>query len=114
MFARTAYFLVLVAAASIRPPAQPVVQGVPPDFFWRNDYPPVAVRNHWHGTVVVHVTLGRGGHVRTCRVVQSSGHKLLDDLTCNSLVRRASFRLEDLKGIPTDGVYELPPIVWSF
>jgi len=41
-------------------------------------YPKVALNNEWEGTVVVEVVIAVSGAIKEVRVVQSSGHDVLD------------------------------------
>ena len=102
--------LLAQAAGSISPAPPPAS---PKALFSYEDYPEEAVRNRWQGKVVAELTIGRDGLPIGCRVVKSSGHKALDDATCNILRRRAKFvPAKDRNGNPTVDVYRTPPIEW--
>jgi len=74
---------------------------------WKNwitteDYPPGAIRENLQGLVVISVTIGTDGRVRSCVVTQSSGSRLLDDATCRLYTLRARFTpARDADGNPT-------------
>lgn len=42
-------------------------------------YPRTAVRNRWEGTALLEVKVDDEGDVQACRILQSSGYKILDD-----------------------------------
>lgn len=46
------------------------------------DYPPLARRRGWQGTVVVHITCAVDGEVLSAEVLASSGHPVLDEAAC--------------------------------
>ncbi|MEA3041923.1 MAG: periplasmic protein TonB, partial [Sphingomonadales bacterium] len=57
-----------------------------------DDYPRAALASRAQGTTVVQYTVGPGGRVVDCVVVQSSGHSALDTATCSLIQRRFRFR----------------------
>ena len=71
-----------------------------------NDYPTVALKNLWEGTVGFTVTVGTDGRAKNCVVTQSSGHDVLDQAACGVFVRRARFKpAEDGDGTPLESQY---------
>jgi len=56
-----------------------------------NSYPPEAIRAKAQGDTRVALTVDPYGYAVDCRVVQSSGFKVLDDGTCSKLLRGARF-----------------------
>lgn len=76
------------------------------------DYPPEALRNGWEGDVVTDLTINTLGRVSACHVVQSSGHKVLDDATCDLLIKRAIFNPATENGKPVEDHVRTPPIKW--
>lgn len=67
------------------------------------NYPDQARREHVHGDVVLTVALNRNGSVKTVDVIQSSGHKLLDEAAARIVRLAAPF-----PPIPrTEGIDEL-------
>jgi periplasmic protein TonB len=59
--------------------------------FTFDDYPAEAVRNKWQGDVTVTLTIGLVGRATECKIVKSSGYKVLDDATCKIFLERAKF-----------------------
>ncbi|HET9398202.1 MAG TPA: TonB family protein [Sphingomicrobium sp.] len=55
------------------------------------DYPAAAVRRGAVGVVEVLVNVGTEGKALDCRIIRSSGHKDLDDTTCQKLLSRGKF-----------------------
>jgi TonB family protein len=56
-----------------------------------NSYPPEALRAKAQGDTRVALTVDPYGYTIDCRIVQSSGFKMLDDGTCSKLLRGARF-----------------------
>jgi len=109
-------FLALAQAiyygSGVPPPAAP--RGSPKRaLFTDRDYPAEAVSNHWEGTVRVELTVNERGAVEACRIVQSSGHEVLDAATCNIIITRANFTpAKDDNGKPKKDTVLSPPIDW--
>lgn len=102
--------LLFLAQAAAVPPSPPPP---PRPIFTNADYPPEAVRNRWEGTVVADLTISVEGVPTACRIVKSSGHKVLDDATCDLIIRRARFvPAKDSGGNPKSDTFRTPPIVW--
>ena len=57
-----------------------------------SDYPRAAEAARMAGTVAISFRVRTDGRVDRCTVVRSSGHPLLDDLTCRLLTERYRFR----------------------
>ncbi|ARS26725.1 energy transducer TonB [Sphingomonas sp. KC8] len=55
------------------------------------DYPAVALREGMEGASAVQLSISAEGAVTGCSVTASSGHRILDDLTCNLLKLRGQF-----------------------
>jgi protein TonB len=101
--------LLLQAAASSagQPPAKPHA------IFSRDDYPLEAVAHHWEGTAVAELTIDTQGRPTGCRIVESTGHKVLDDATCGLILRRAMFTpAMDKSGKPIGSTLRSPPVTW--
>jgi protein TonB len=82
-----------MAPAEPSPPA-PAPEPVKPAFGgigYRNnpapDYPPMAVRQGWQGTVLLRVRVLQTGAVDSIEVVRSSGKKVLDDAAVHTVER---------------------------
>ncbi|MBJ6725078.1 energy transducer TonB [Geomesophilobacter sediminis] len=56
------------------------------------EYPPLARRMRWSGRVVVSFTVGTDGNVDKVRVVESSGHAVLDQCATQAVRKAAPFR----------------------
>jgi protein TonB len=100
--------LAQAATAAPPPPAQvPIFSTVAP--------PQEAIDNRWNGNVKADLTVSAEGRVTACKIVQSSGHRVLDDFTCNVLVMRARFTpAKDKDGNPVESHYLTPPITYKF
>nr|WP_294850909.1 energy transducer TonB [uncultured Sphingomonas sp.] len=62
-------------------------------------YPQRALAAREEGSVLFKVKLDDGGHATECFVTGSSGHKLLDDETCDLILRYAKFNaMQDQNG----------------
>jgi len=102
-------FWLLLAAAQAAPPPQKSKS-----FVTYDNYPAEALRNHWEGVVVADLTISPEGRVAACKVIQSSGHQVLDDATCDLMIRRAIFTpARDSNGKPVEDHVRTPPITWS-
>ena len=76
-------------------------------------YPEEAQSNHWGGQTRVRLTIGADGRVHGCTVVQSSGHAVLDQKTCEVL-RTAHFApARDRKGRPVQGTLLSELVSWT-
>lgn len=105
------WLFLLQAAATPSVPAPPAH---PKAIFSYDDYPAEAVRNHWEGTVIADLTISPAGTPTACRIVESSGHSILDEKTCDLLIRRARFTPEkDKNGNPIESHFRTPPINWK-
>jgi periplasmic protein TonB len=103
--------------------AQIVITGPPPPgpppsraqhgIFSGYDYPSEAVRNRWEGTVVVDLLVSGDGSPKSCSILKSSGHQLLDDTTCNLIMTRAKFiAAKDKAGNAVESRYRPPSVEW--
>jgi len=61
---------------------------------WLNyvDFPKDALADKRAGTTVMRLTTDAAGRVRDCAVVQSSGVKTLDDISCHKALTRARYK----------------------
>ena len=57
-----------------------------------SEYPPRALAAGEQGLVGFKVTLDRDGYATGCEVTHSSGHKMLDQETCELILNRATFK----------------------
>ncbi|AGH50967.1 MULTISPECIES: energy transducer TonB [Sphingomonadales] len=70
------------------------------------DYPFEALRAGMEGMTAVQLRISAEGRPSGCAVTVSSGHKLLDDTTCNLLLLRGRFEpARDQMGQPVSSVY---------
>lgn len=63
----------------------------PASWITSDDYPAEALRNNWQGTVSIRWTIGTTGLVENCRVLQTSGHAVLDEAACQAIQSRARY-----------------------
>ena len=78
-----------------------------------SDYPRDAARQGLAGTVAISFRVRADGLVDRCTVLRSSGHALLDDLTCRLFVRRYRFRpATDAAGRPVESTLQTT-FTWS-
>jgi len=90
-----------------QPPKANLAKDAAPARNWRqwittDDYPTSLIRQDVQGLVVISVTIGTDGRIRSCLVTQSSGNRLLDDTTCRLYTQRARFTpARDADGNPT-------------
>ena len=56
-----------------------------------SDYPTRDLRQGNEGTAEFKLTIGTDGRVSDCRITRSSGHRGLDQATCNKVSQRARF-----------------------
>lgn len=50
-------------------------------------YPALALQNAWQGTARVNMTIGPDGTIKGARVVQTSGHAVLDDEAVHKVIK---------------------------
>jgi TonB family protein len=105
--------LLLAQAATAAPP--PSSQNQTPTFSAPDQVPEEAIRWGWNGTARADLTITPKGHVSACKIVQSTGHKLLDDHVCKTMLTRARFKpATDNEGKPIESHFITPPIVFKF
>jgi protein TonB len=102
-----------ISTPDLAPPPQLLPGPVFRTLFSVDDYPKEAVRHGWQGNVVVDITVSAEGQVSACKVVQSSGHQVLDDATCRIMFERARFiPAKDKDGKPVEDHFRTPPVTW--
>lgn len=92
------------------PPPEPVTEPMGRAGYLNNpapDYPQLAVRQGWQGTVLLRVRVLASGSVDTVEIKQSSGRKLLDDEAMRT-VKRWSFAPAKRGSTPIDGWATVP------
>lgn len=82
---------ILPPLATPLPPGAPVPKTDARSWITNDDYPPEALRNNWQGSVQIEWTIDEFGLVRDCKVIESSGHAVLDEAACNLVMRRARY-----------------------
>lgn len=70
----------------------PTPIGGPAQWFTDRDYPEQAVRARITGSVLTRLIVGPDGRVGECIVVEGSGETLLDQRTCQLLLRRGRYQ----------------------
>jgi periplasmic protein TonB len=103
-----------VAPAEPAPPPAPEPEPVKPAFGgigYKNnpppDYPSLAVRQGWQGTVLLRVRVRETGAVESIEVLRSSGRKVLDDAAIHT-VERWVFAPSTRGTTPVDGFATVP------
>jgi protein TonB len=72
-----------------------------------SQYPPRALAAGEQGSVGFKVTLDHDGYASACEVIHSSGHKQLDQETCQLILSRATFKgIRDGSGRKLSTVHE--------
>ena len=81
--------------------------------FTADDYPSDALQNSEEGTVRARLDVDTAGLVMKCTIVQSSGHRSLDDATCKVIAERARFTpARDDSGTAVPDSVDTPPVTW--
>src|SRR5437899_9595334 len=97
--------LLLLAQVATLPPVLPPPARVA--LFSYSDYPKEALKKGWQGDVQWDVTVGTNGRVTACKIIQSSGHQILDDATCRIVTERARFNpAQDATGNPVEAHFQ--------
>ncbi|MCB2083473.1 MAG: energy transducer TonB [Sphingomonadaceae bacterium] len=87
--------------------------GITPESARRINYPTRALREGLAGRVEMVAGIGNDGRVRSCRPIGTSGHVILDNDSCNQLVRSARFAFVRNAG-DFDGLkYQVVAIRWT-
>jgi protein TonB len=81
--------------------------------FSADDYPVEAQQNGEEGTVQARLDVDSKGRVAGCLIVRTSGHKSLDQVTCDVLRKRARFvPARDASGHAVTDSVVTPLVVW--
>jgi len=84
--------------------AQPA--GDPASWITPADYPREELRNDVEGTTSFELNIGADGLPKACKIVATSGSRVLDEATCTLLMQRARFlTARDEAGTPVDSTY---------
>jgi len=87
-------------------PVGPVPVGNPGEWIATSDYPAIATLNLLEGTTAFRLAVDQTGKPTGCEVVTSSRFDVLDDATCELLLRRARFVPgRDAAGKPVAGSF---------
>jgi len=70
-------------------------------------YPAIARQQGWEGTVVLRVQIQADGKIGAIQILQSTGHKVLDDAAIEA-VRAAQFQPARHNGVPITSWVEVP------
>ena len=85
----------LAAAAAVLPKPTPIDVG---SWFTTDDYPAEAAKKGVEGDVSFDVDVDVEGKPTACRITKSSGSPILDQTTCDIVLKRAKFKPATLKG----------------
>lgn len=78
----------------------------PASWIFPTDYPAIAMQRGWKGQVSFKLHYDERGKPSRCEVTEASGHQLLDVLTCDILMHRATFNPgKDETGAAVGGFY---------
>ncbi|CAM3176046.1 MULTISPECIES: energy transducer TonB [Sphingomonas] len=92
----------------------PRLSGNPAVYFGPDSYPAEAQREGWEGRSSVAVQVDPNGTPTGCEVVRSSGHAVLDEATCRTVVRRVRFDpARDRQGRAVSGIYRPINVRWQ-
>jgi len=92
--------------SSIQPNRPATADGDEALWVTQDDYPEEAMRNEWHGTSGLRLTISAEGRVIHCEVISSSGFEVLDAAACTAMTQRARFIPQtDRRGRPVPSFY---------
>jgi protein TonB len=100
----------VVTAPPPPPPPEPLTAAIGRAGYLNNpppSYPPLAARQHWEGTVVLHIRVLANGRAEAVEIQKSSGHEALDDEAVKT-VRTWSFVPSKRGETPIDGWATVP------
>jgi protein TonB len=87
-------------------PKSPAPANSPSGWATSEDYPSASLKLDERGTTTFRVSVGSDGLVKACEIIRSSGHKRLDEATCNLVTHRARFEpATDKNGEKVVGTY---------
>jgi protein TonB len=111
-FNATAYDVAIIPADK-KTARAPVPKSNPASWITAADYPAAARKENRGGTVVFKLEIDRKGMVTACDILQSSGHRDLDNATCAAMAVRGEFEpARDYKGKRALGAYS-GSIMWE-
>jgi protein TonB len=98
----------VIGVRSGDPPLQPAMTSARPAKGNRKPiYPPLAIEKGLEGTVLLEVEIDKEGYVSKVRIIQSSGHSILDR-AAERAVKRWKFEITSPDGGPVNPVIEIP------
>lgn len=86
--------------------------GNPAEWITNDDYPAQSIVNKEEGTVYIVWRIGIDGLASDCRVVESSGHPLLDQAACDAITRRARYVPALDKDRKTMAIHSARNVIW--
>lgn len=73
-----------------------------------NNYPVEALLGEMEGSPVVSVIIDKKGRVENCNIVETSGHRILDEAACEGMMLFAEFSpAQGVNGNAAKGVYQM-------
>ena len=96
-------FIAFLAAAVADPPKATAID--PGSWFSPDDYPVEAQRKGTEGRSTFEVDVDAQGKPTACRITHSSGSPILDQTTCDIVLKRAQFKPATSHGHPVAGRY---------
>lgn len=106
------FALIAFSLGAFTPPQSEGSENVA-QLFSSADYPKKAMKLGMEGRVVARLLVSRHGRVKSCEILETSGHEILDKATCKLLRKRARFSpARNQAGKPIEDMFTTPPIVW--
>jgi len=94
-------------------PRDPVPRNGPLGWLSNADYPRRALQRGWEGDLTYALAVGKDGKVDDCRVINSTGHDILDRTACDIIKSKARFDpATDRTGAEVSGTYR-GAVTWS-
>lgn len=101
--------LMLIAVQAVDEP-EPINQG---KWFSSSDFPHQALKDDFGGKVEYAVDVDAAGNPTDCHILATSGHAILDQITCKTIIVRSRFEpAKDANGRPVSGTYK-GSITWK-
>lgn len=72
------------------------------------DYPRIAARNGWEGTVLLRIRVDTRGLPISVEIARSSGHRSLDEAARRHVMARWTFRPAQRAGLPVESIGTVP------
>lgn len=98
--------LLLVSGASQQEAAEAIPRGNPADWVTYEDLPADAVREVKRDVLDFQIAVTASGAPATCRIIETSGSRRVDDAVCEQLMANGRFQpAEDSVGAPISGTW---------